>query len=139
MAIAIASPITPGSSGYSAAPTTPGSVVILLQFQQAIPGPNFLLLPDLESEKPLPLRHLPRHQIGGNSGLLTNFGSVEKLTSGRLKSAIILKTRPKQVFLAIKVPKIRCVIFCPPPFYPTFLREIMWVLARCAGVIGAAE
>ena len=79
MEINIASPITPGSSGYSAAPTTPGSVIILLQFQQAIPGPNFLLLPDLESEKPLPLRHLPRHHIGGNSGLLTNFGSVEKL------------------------------------------------------------
>jgi hypothetical protein len=50
----------------------------------------------------------------------------KKSTTDSLKSAVILKTRPKQYFLAIKVPKSRGVIFCPPPFSGLFLRGEKW-------------
>ena len=56
-----------------------------------------------------------------------------KSTTDSLKSAVILKSGPKHVFLTIKVPKSRGVIFCQPPFSGLFLREIKWVLARCGG------
>jgi len=56
----------------------------------------------------------------------------KKSTTQTLNSAVILKTRPKHVFLVIKVPKPRSVIFCPPPFLPTFLREKKLFYARCA-------
>ena len=43
-----------------------------------------------------------------------------------------LKNSTKTCFLAIKVPKPRGVIFCPPAFLPTFLREKKWFIARCS-------
>ena len=51
----------------------------------------------------------------------------KKSTIDRLKQVSpLLKNRPKHVFLVPKVPKERCVIFCPPPFLPTFLRDKKW-------------
>jgi hypothetical protein len=56
----------------------------------------------------------------------------KKSTTDSLKSAVILKTRPKQYFLAQKVPKPRGVIFCQPPFSGLFLREKKLFLTRYA-------
>ena len=58
----------------------------------------------------------------------------KKWTIDRLKSAVILKTPPKHVFLVPKVPQKRGVIFCPPPFLGLFLREKKWFSARCGAV-----
>jgi hypothetical protein len=63
----------------------------------------------------------------------------KKWTIDRLKSAVILKTRPKHVFLVRKVPKPRGAIFCPPPFLPTFLREKKLFYARCADLAGGVS
>jgi hypothetical protein len=42
-------------------------------------------------------------------------------TLGQHESYFIFKTLPKTSFIEVKVHKKRGVIFCPPPFYPTFL------------------
>jgi hypothetical protein len=55
----------------------------------------------------------------------------KKSTKDSLNSALILKTRPKHTFYSSKVPKKRCVIFCPPPFSGLFLRGEKWFSARC--------
>ena len=68
------------------------------------------------------LRHFQMHTIELSKRLKAKLKG-KKSTIGSLKSAVILKTRPKHNFLVIKVPKPRSVIFCPPPFLPTFLRE----------------